>query len=133
MKEAIVSYFESDLEPLLPLIPHERIHPIRRGGKKSVVAIVFSNVNHGSIPPYRSASIAIPVTIGKSPAPSFLPLWFSPVFPQFTHPASCFLPKMSYYPLGGGGAAFANLFELEPLFRRRPPKKKSSFLLRPET
>lgn len=74
--EMIISYFEADLEPLKPLIPHERVHPIRRGGKKSVVAIVFTNVSHGSIPPYRSAAIAIPVTIGKFPAPSFLPLWF---------------------------------------------------------
>jgi hypothetical protein len=74
--EMIVSYFECELEPLLPMMPHARVHPIRRGGNKSAVAIIQATVNHASIPPYRSVSLAVPVTLGKWPAPSYLPLWF---------------------------------------------------------
>jgi hypothetical protein len=74
--EMILSYFECDLEPLLPLMPHPRMHPIRRGNRKSALAIIQTQVLHASIQPYRSVSLAIPVTLGKWPAPSYLPLWF---------------------------------------------------------
>lgn len=74
--EMIVSYFECDLAPLLPLMPHERVHPIRRGNHKSAVALIQTMVHHASVPPFRSLALAIPVTLGKWPAPSYLPLWF---------------------------------------------------------
>ncbi len=74
--EMILSYFEADLEPIKAWIPHERIHPIRRGGKKSVICIIQTYCNHASIPPFKSVAIAVPVTIGKRPAPSYLPLLF---------------------------------------------------------
>lgn len=74
--EMIVSYFECDLAPLLPLMPHERVHPVRRGNQKSAIALIQTVVHHASIPPFRSLALAIPVTLGKWPAPSYLPLWF---------------------------------------------------------
>ncbi|PIQ24320.1 hypothetical protein COW36_24005 [bacterium (Candidatus Blackallbacteria) CG17_big_fil_post_rev_8_21_14_2_50_48_46] len=74
--EIVVSYFECGLEPLLPMMPHERVHPVRRGNNRSALAMIQTHVQHGSIPPYRSVAIAIPVTLGKWPAPSYLPLWF---------------------------------------------------------
>ena len=74
--EMIVSYFEADLDALRALVPHEKIHPVRRGHQKSVLAIIQTYCNHASIPPYKSVSLAIPVTLGKRPAPSYLPLLF---------------------------------------------------------
>lgn len=74
--EMIVSYFEADLDTLRPLIPHPKIHPIRRGSHKSVLAVIQTYCSHASIPPYKSVSLAIPVTLGKWPAPSYLPLLF---------------------------------------------------------
>lgn len=74
--EMIVSYFEAALDPLLALMPHPRLHPIRRGQRKSVVALIQTFCNHASIPPYQSLAFAIPVTVGKWPAPSYLPLLF---------------------------------------------------------
>jgi hypothetical protein len=74
--EMIMSYFEADLEPIRAWIPHERIHPIRRGSHKSVLCFIQTYCNHASIPPFRSVSIAVPVTIGKRPAPAYLPLLF---------------------------------------------------------
>lgn len=74
--EMIISYFEADLASLKALIPHERMHPIRRGSHRSVVAVIQTICNHASIPPFQAIALAIPVTIGKWPAPSYLPLWF---------------------------------------------------------
>ena len=74
--EMFISYFEADLEPLLALMPHPRIHPIRRGHHQSVVAVIQTFCNHASIPPYQSVALAIPVTLGKWPAPAYLPLLF---------------------------------------------------------
>lgn len=74
--EMVVSYFEADLEPLKALMPHNRMHPIRRGSHKSAIAVIQTVCNHASIPPYRSVALAIPVTLGKWPAPSYLPLLF---------------------------------------------------------
>lgn len=74
--EMIFSYFEADLDPLLALMPHSKVHPIRRGNRKSVVVFIQTYCNHASIPPYQSVALAIPVTLGKWPAPSYLPLLF---------------------------------------------------------
>lgn len=74
--EMIMSYFEADLDPIKAWIPHERLHPIRRGSGKSVICIMQTYCNHASIPPFRSVAIAVPVTLGKRPAPSYLPLLF---------------------------------------------------------
>lgn len=74
--EMILSYFEADLDPVKAWVPHERIHPVRRGSGKSVICIIQTYCNHASIPPFRSVAIAVPVTIGKRPAPSYLPLLF---------------------------------------------------------
>ncbi len=74
--EMIMSYFEADLDPIKAWVPHERIHPVRRGSGKSVICIIQTYCNHASIPPFRSVAIAVPVTIGKRPAPSYLPLLF---------------------------------------------------------
>ncbi len=74
--EMFISYFEANLDLLKALVPHERMHPIRRSSGISVVAIIQTYCNHGSIPPFKSVAIAIPVTIGKRPAPSYLPLLF---------------------------------------------------------
>jgi hypothetical protein len=74
--EMILSYFEADLDPLLALMPHAKVHPIRRGNRKSVVVVIQTYCNHASIPPYQSVALAIPVTLGKWPAPSYLPLLF---------------------------------------------------------
>lgn len=74
--EMILSYFEADLEPLLALMPHPKVHPVRRGSQKSVVTVIQTYCNHASIPPYQSVALAIPVTLGKWPAPSYLPLLF---------------------------------------------------------
>jgi len=74
--EMIISYFESDLEPLRALMPHQKMHPIKRGNHKSVVAVIQTYCNHASIPPFKSVALAIPVTLGRWPAPSYLPLLF---------------------------------------------------------
>lgn len=74
--EMIISYFDAEIEPLLALMPHPKMHPIRRGNRKSAVAIIQTFCNHASIPPYQSVGLAIPVTLGKWPAPSYLPLLF---------------------------------------------------------
>lgn len=74
--QMIISYFEADLDPLKALMPHERLHPIRRSSGKSVIAIIQTYCNHASIPPFTSVAIAVPVTLGKWPAPSYLPLLF---------------------------------------------------------
>jgi hypothetical protein len=80
--EMIASLFEADLESLLPLMPHPRMHPVRRGNHKSAISIIQTVCNHGSLPPYRSVAIAVPVTIGKWPAPSYLPLLFEESWPN---------------------------------------------------
>lgn len=74
--EMFISYFEAYLEPLLALMPHAKVHPIRRGNQRSVVAVIQLFCNHASIPPFQSVALAIPVTLGKWPAPSYLPLLF---------------------------------------------------------
>lgn len=74
--EMFISYFEADLDSLLALMPHNKMHPIRRGNRRSAVAIIQLFCNHASIPPFQAVAIAVPVTLGKWPAPSYLPLIF---------------------------------------------------------
>lgn len=74
--EMFISYFEAELNPLLAMMPHPKMHPIRRGGRSSVVAVIQTFCNHASIPPYQTVALAIPVTLGKWPAPAYLPLIF---------------------------------------------------------
>ena len=50
--EMFISYFEANLELLKALIPHERMHPIRRSSGVSVIAIIQTYCNHGSNPPF---------------------------------------------------------------------------------
>lgn len=74
--EMFISYFEAQLNPLLAMMPHPKMHPIRRGHQSSVVAVIQTFCNHASIPPYNTVALAIPVTLGKWPAPAYLPLLF---------------------------------------------------------